>query len=137
MNIKRWLRKKSQEPVEPPKPQTRAAVLFGLFCEWQDKPFVYCGLVGIADIAYHLGILYNYYTGSVDIQYDNTVVLGLEKGYRHQGATVRAIVYDKQYSDQLDAYIVALREAIEERKEVARVVAEAKAAQRIKEETQF
>ena len=128
MDLRRWLRKKKQEPVEPPvppEPPTRAVITTGLFHEWGKKPFVYDGLVGnsylevsVNQIGY-ITICISY-SGTIDIQDNNKPIVHIEVAYYtteyHTASTsCRTTIYDAAYSDRLDGYIEALRAAIKER----------------------
>lgn len=136
MNPKDWFKKKEVEVKEPP---TRATVLFGLFTKW-GKSFVYKDLVGLGSYTSHnLGFDRSYYVGNVNVEHKNHTILRIEKDwhYTDNGNKARAIIYDESYSDQLDEYILALREAIRDKEQAARDKAAKAEAQRIKEETQF
>lgn len=128
MKLTDWFKRKEEVTKKVTEPPTRTTVLFGLFCNWGDKPFSYEGLVGINGLALAGSVLIWWYEGHIDIQHDNEVILRVEPGTFR--SPHKATIYDMSYSDRLDGYIEALRLAIKDRDD-------ATAAKRIKEETQF
>jgi len=123
-----------EETIVSP-PQTRAQIMFELFEELAEGSFVYNDLVGIwAELPMrHTMRFLDFPEMSVTISHINVVVLYIEHGW----TVPLTKIYDNNYSDRLDKYIVALQEAVDAKKEVERLELEAELAQRMKEETQF